>query len=236
MPTRVSSPMLVGRDGDVAALVREVDASAAGIPRFVIVRGEAGIGKSRLVQEATEAARGQGAQVLVGECLDIGSGGLPYLPIASALRGLVRAVAPETLESLLGPARGDLAAIAPELAADGQATQIADPAPGMLPSGLGQARLFERMLGLFGALSEAGPTVLVIEDVHWIDRATRDLVTFLSRNLTTERLAIILTCRVDDLPQGTRSSPGSRSWNGSTPRSCWSSGGSSAKPSSTSCA
>ena len=58
------------------------------------------------------------------------------------------------------------------------------------------------MLGLFGALSETGPTVLVIEDVHWIDRATRDLVTFLSRNLTTERLAIILTCRVDDLPRG----------------------------------
>ncbi len=79
---------------------------------------------------------------------------------------------------------------------------LEDTAPGPLPSGLGQARLFERMLGLLGALSEAGPTVLVIEDVHWIDRATRDLVTFLSRNLTTERLAVILTSRVDDLPRG----------------------------------
>ena len=202
MPTRVSSPILVGRDGDVAALVREIDASAAGAPRFVVVRGEAGIGKSRLVQEATDAARRQGALILVGECLDIGSAGLPYLPIAAALRGLARAVAPDTLEDLLGPARGDLAAIVPELAADGPASQVADPGPGTLPSGLGQARLFERMLGLFDALSRAGPTVLVIEDVHWIDRATRDLLTFLSRNLTSERLAIIVTCRADDLPRG----------------------------------
>ncbi len=94
--------MLVGRDGEVAVLVREIDASAAGSPRFVVVRGEAGIGKSRLVQEATDAARGQGTLVLVGECLDIGSGGLPYLPVAAALRGLARAVTPETLDE---PAR-----------------------------------------------------------------------------------------------------------------------------------
>ena len=202
MSTRMSSPMLVGRDEDVAALTREIEASAAGSPRFVVVRGEAGIGKSRLVQEATDAARARGALVLVGECLDIGSGGLPYLPIAAALRGLARAVEPAALERLLGPARGDLAAIVPELAIEGPAPQIVEPVPGTLPSGLGQARLFERLLGLFDALSQAGPTVLVIEDVQWIDRATRDLVTFLSRNLTTERLAIILTCRVDDLPRG----------------------------------
>ncbi len=202
MSSRVSSPKLVGRDGEVAVIVREIDASAAGSPRFVVVRGEAGIGKSRLVQEATDTVRGRGAMVLVGECLDIGSGGLPYLPVAAALRGLARAVTPETLDDLLGPARGDLAAIVPELATEAPAPVLEDTAPGPLPSGLGQARLFERMLGLLGALSKAGPTVLVIEDVHWIDRATRDLVTFLSRNLTTERLAVILTSRVDDLPRG----------------------------------
>ena len=206
MATRISSPILVGRERDVVALTREIDAAADGAPRFVVIRGEAGIGKTRLVQEATTAARARGFLVLVGECLDIGSGGLPYLPIAAALRALARQRSPETLDQLLGAARRDLAAIVPELAAAGAAPPVegaADgAAPGTPPSGLGQARLFERMLGLFDALSGAGPTVLVIEDVHWIDRATRDLVTFLSRNLTTERLAIILTCRVDDLPRG----------------------------------
>ncbi len=202
MVTRVSSPVLIGRDRDRAALLREITASAAGAPRFVVVRGEAGIGKSRLVREATDAAQAHGALVLVGECLDIGSDGLPYLPIAAALRGLARAVPAETLEELLGPARGDLAAIVPELAADGAPAPIEGGAPGTLPSGLGQARLFERILGLLDALSDAGPTIVAIEDVHWIDRATRDLITFLSRNLSTERLAVILTCRDADLPRG----------------------------------
>ena len=208
MPARISSPILVGRDDDVAALTRAFDESAAGAPRFVLIKGEAGIGKSRLVMEATTAAREQGMLVLVGECLDIGAAGLPYLPIAEALRSLVRLVSPETLGRVLGRGRRDLAALVPELAADAEERRTdppelgADAPYGGLPSGLGQARLFERVLGLLGALSANGTTLLVIEDVHWIDRATRDLLTFLTRNLTDERLAVVLTCRIEDLPRG----------------------------------
>jgi len=201
MGSRISSPVLVGRDRDVASVAEAIEAATAGAPGFVVILGEAGIGKSRLVRETTAARDGSERVVLVGECLDIGSAGLPYLPIAAALRALARAVPPDTLDQLLGAARADLAAIVPELATDHAAPPV-EPMAGVLPSGLGQARLFERILGLFGALSAAGPTVLVIEDVHWIDRATRDLLTYLSRNLTTERLAVVLTCRVDDLPRG----------------------------------
>jgi DNA-binding CsgD family transcriptional regulator/tetratricopeptide (TPR) repeat protein len=211
----MSSPVLVGREADLAVLTGEIEASADGSPRFVVVRGEAGIGKSRLVQEAMAAARDAGALVLVGECLDIGPAGLPYLALAAVLRDLSRSVSPDELERLLGPARRELGGIVPELAgpdalepphdslatAEGDGPPEPPPAPD-LPAGLAQARLFERVLGLFGALSATSPTVLVIEDVHWIDRATRDLLTFLSRNLTTERLAIVLTCRTDDLPRG----------------------------------
>ncbi|HEY3336374.1 MAG TPA: AAA family ATPase [Candidatus Limnocylindrales bacterium] len=203
MISRISSAVLVGRDRDVDTLSAALDASGTGAPRFVVVLGEAGVGKSRLVREATRPGDGARRLVLTGECLDIGVAGLPYLPIASALRGLARAVPPDDLERLLGPARGDLAAIVPELATDGVAPPV-EASASALPSGLGQARLFERILGLFGALSAVGPTVLVVEDVHWIDRATRDLLTFLSRNLTSERLAVVLTCRVDDLPRGHR--------------------------------
>jgi DNA-binding CsgD family transcriptional regulator/tetratricopeptide (TPR) repeat protein len=205
MTSRISSSVLVGRDRDATTLAAELDASATGSPRFIVVLGEAGIGKSRLVREATGGGGADGRLVLSGECLDIGVAGLPYLPIASVLRGLARAVPPDRLEQLLGSARTDLAAIVPELAAEGAAPDApsSDPAAS-LPSGLGQARLFERILGLFGALSAETPVVLVVEDVHWIDRATRDLLTFLSRNLTTERLAVVLTCRVDDLPRGHR--------------------------------
>jgi DNA-binding CsgD family transcriptional regulator/tetratricopeptide (TPR) repeat protein len=199
---RISSPVLVGRDADLTALLRATQAAGTGQPRFVIVRGEAGIGKSRLVLEASARAREHGVLVLVGECLDIGAGGLPYLPLAEALRGLARQLTPDVLEQVLGPGRRELAAIVPELS-----PEVADPVAGpwvtqLLQSGLGQARLFERVLGVLGALTAVGPTALIIEDVHWIDDATRDLLTFLSHNLTSERLALVLTCRVDDLPRG----------------------------------
>jgi DNA-binding CsgD family transcriptional regulator/tetratricopeptide (TPR) repeat protein len=200
MPAPSLSPAFVGRDADVEALAAAFAASAGGAPRFVVVRGEAGIGKTRLVREATEGAAEAGAIVLVGECLDIGSAGLPYLPLASALRGLARQLSPERLERVVGPGRRELAAIVPELAPDDDGGDARDLE--LLPSGLGQARLFERVLGLLRALAADAPVVLVVEDVHWIDRATRDLITFLSRNLTDERLTIVLTCREHDLPRG----------------------------------
>lgn len=209
MPARISSPILVGRDDLLATVTRAIGDAASGAPRFVIVRGEAGIGKSRLVNEATAHLPGR-TLVLVGECLDIGAAGLPYLPIAEALRHLARAVAPEVLADALGPGRRDLATLVPELAPDGsdpgqgdRPPIVTDPAaPNVLTSGLAQARLFERVLGLLTALSARQPTVLVVEDVHWIDRATRDLLMFLERNLTSERLAIVLTLRDADLPRG----------------------------------
>src|SRR3954451_10174931 len=145
MPAPSLSPAFVGRDADVEALAAAFAASAGGAPRFVVVRGEAGIGKTRLVREATEGAGEAGGVrgiVLVGECLDIGSAGLPYLPLASALRGLARQLSPERLERVVGPGRRELAAIVPELAPDDDGGDARDLE--LLPSGLGQARLFER--------------------------------------------------------------------------------------------
>jgi DNA-binding NarL/FixJ family response regulator/tetratricopeptide (TPR) repeat protein len=199
MPAPTTSPALVGRESDVDVLAAALAASSLGAPRFVVVRGEAGIGKTRLVREATDRAADQGALVLVGQCLDIGPAGLPYLPLAEALRGLARQVDADRLERVVGPGRRELAAIVPELAPDAEAGALDLE---RLPSGLGQARLFERILGLLRALAADGPTILVVEDVHWIDRATRDLLTFLSGNLTDERLAVVLTCREHDLPRG----------------------------------
>jgi DNA-binding CsgD family transcriptional regulator/tetratricopeptide (TPR) repeat protein len=208
MPARITSPLLIGRDEALASIAAAIAASTAGAPGFVVVRGEAGIGKSRLVGEAA-ARLPAGTLVLSGECLDIGAAGLPYLPIAEALRQLARTFAPDALERVLGPGRRDLALLVPELRpgtdpepGDRSDDSLAPPSPVLVTSGLGQARLFERVLGVLGALSAQGPTVLVVEDVHWIDRATRDLLTFLSRNLTDERLAIVLTVRDDDLPRG----------------------------------
>jgi DNA-binding CsgD family transcriptional regulator/tetratricopeptide (TPR) repeat protein len=208
MPARLSSPDLVGRDDALAAVTGAIGAAATG-PRFVVVRGEAGIGKTRLVREAI-AQLPDDTLVMLGDCLDIGTGGLPYLPIVEALRRLARTADPATLAAALGKGRAELVALVPELAGTGSqgapGSTATEPPPeaalAQLTTGLAQARLFERILGLLGALAGRAPVVLVIEDVHWIDRATRDLLTFLARNLTEERIAILLTFREHDLPRG----------------------------------
>lgn len=191
---------LVDRDAEFDLLVRLAAEAAAGQPRVVVVVGEAGIGKSLLVESAAAHVLTLGVRVMSGACLDIGRDGVPYLPIAQALRGFVRTTPAADLESILGPARDVLARIVPDLV-DGLETERSDVDES--PAGpYAQARFFERLLGLFQRLSQAVPTMLVIEDVHWIDRATRDLLTFLLRNVADERLAVVLTCRADDLPRG----------------------------------
>jgi DNA-binding CsgD family transcriptional regulator/tetratricopeptide (TPR) repeat protein len=196
-----SSPIIVGRDEELGRIERALETAAGGRPVLLLVRGEAGIGKSRLVREAIERARSHGSAILHGACLDLGGDGLPYLPLVEALRGLVRDTPPDRLRALLGPARPDLAALLPELG------DLHRPAPGEGrpvegASGLDRARLFERFIGFLGRLGEERPALAVIEDVQWIDPATHDLVTFLVRNVTTEHLVAILTCRTDDLPAG----------------------------------
>jgi len=214
MEARGTSRPLIGRDEDLEAVLAAVSEASAGRPRVVVAAGEAGIGKSRLVREVADRLRARGDRVMSGGCLDIGDGGLPYLPVAEAIRGLIRDTSGPETDRLLGPAREDVELLLPGLLPEPRSgvASAAGPSDGggrpmgsdtpPFAGGFGQARLFERLLGLFGRLGAAAPTLLVIEDVHWIDRATRDVLTFLLRNLTDERLAIVLTCRIDDLPRG----------------------------------
>jgi DNA-binding NarL/FixJ family response regulator len=189
---------LVGREAELREIEDALAAAAEGRPSFLILGGEAGAGKSRLVLEAAARADAAGRRVLLGGCLDIGDGGLPFLPIAEMLRTLVRAIPAARLDELVGPAWRELALISPALADAARSDEITAPAPVGEPSGaLGQARLFERLLQLLSRLAAAAPSLVVIEDVQWIDRSTRDLLVFLARNLTTERLLIVLTQRID---------------------------------------
>ncbi|HET7703052.1 MAG TPA: AAA family ATPase [Candidatus Limnocylindrales bacterium] len=195
-----SSPVIVGRDEELNRIARALEVAASGRPVLVVIRGEAGIGKSRLVHEAIARARAAGSPILHGACLELDGDGLPYLPLVEALRGLVRDTPPARLTELLGPARSDLAALLPDLAAPGSA---GDGAPAARhDSAADRARLFERLLGFLGRLGAETPALAVVEDVHWIDPSTRDLITFLARNVTTERVVTLLTCRTDDLAPG----------------------------------
>jgi len=101
MGQRVSCPVLVGRDAEVARLQAAIERAAAGRPATVLVAGEAGIGKTRLVTEALGHATGLGAVALAGGCLDVGEGVLAYAPVVEALRPLAPLLGPAELERVL---------------------------------------------------------------------------------------------------------------------------------------
>ena len=187
---RVSSPVLVGRDAEAAQLRAALGRAAAGQPAIVVVAGEAGIGKTRLVTELLGEAGELGAVALTGGCLDVGDGVLAYAPLVEALRSLVGVLDPLELERVLGGARAELARIVPELG-----TQAGEP---QAEAPLAPTRLFELLLGVLHRLAERGAVLVVVEDMHWADQSTRDLVGFLVRNLRAG-VALVLTYRSDEL-------------------------------------
>jgi DNA-binding CsgD family transcriptional regulator len=175
--------MLVGRDAELARLRGLLQDAAAGRAVTGLVSGDAGIGKSRLVDEAMQIAERDGFTVLCGQCAEIGDS-VPYLPFADAFR-----TAPPRIEKAI-KARPVLSRLLPD---GGGQTQEADWA------GLTRQQMFGAALSLLSELAADSPVLLVIEDLHWADATTRHLVTFLARMLHRERVAIIGTYRTDDL-------------------------------------
>ena len=193
MRSRLTSTHFVGRVGELAELLLAVREASAGRSGLVLLGGDSGVGKTRLVGELEQrlaADEEEGAMVLRGEGVQQSDGELPYAPLLSALRPLVRQRHPVFDE--LGPARrAQLATILPGLD-DGAL-------PEQRPDAAGQLRLFEAILDLLDRLSEPAPVVLILEDMHWADRSTRTFVAFLSRSLRQERLVLLLTYRSDEL-------------------------------------
>jgi DNA-binding CsgD family transcriptional regulator len=194
MAERVSSPTFVGRAEELRRLEAALERAGEGEPAIVLLGGEAGVGKTRLVGELAVRAEKAGARVLVGGCIELGDGAVPYAPIVEALRHLARTLDPASLRSLAGPAHDALAGLLPELG-DGRAW----PADLQGAAGYGQARLFELLLGMLDRLGRERPLVLVVEDLHWADRSTRDLLAFLVRNLRAGRVLLVATYRSDEL-------------------------------------
>jgi DNA-binding CsgD family transcriptional regulator len=178
MPGRLSSRVFVGRSTEVAELRAAYERAAGGAAGAVLVGGEAGVGKTRLLGELMLWARDTGARVLLGQCADLRDAAIPLLPIADALGALAgdddRRRSPSAMEP------------PPELIAVGRGN-----APG--------AGAFMPVLDLLRELSLAAPVVLALEDVHWADRSTLDLLTFLVGRLRDERLLVVVTYRSDEI-------------------------------------
>ena len=183
------SPAFVGREAELALLADACERARSGVPGAVLLGGEAGGGKTRLVGEFTRGVDDD-VLVLVGGCLELSTAGFPYAPFTAALRQLVREAGAAEIAALM-PRDGarDLARLLPEF---GEPPADRDPDSA-------RVRLFEQMLVLLERLAERRPLILVIEDAHWADRSTRDLLVFLLRNLRHTAVLVVVTFRSDEL-------------------------------------
>ncbi|WP_157372967.1 AAA family ATPase [Agromyces sp. Root81] len=195
-----SAAAMVGRDADLARLDEHLDEVRAGAPFTVIIGGEAGIGKTRLVREFQRSLPSD-VRLLAGQCVDLGSVAAPYAPVKAALRTLIADIGPERVLEAAGPGRAALAALLPELAAsDPDAAATAAAAPAGIGAATGQ--LHEGIAVLLETVSRERPVVFVIEDLHWVDAATLALLRFLLRALGSSRVLTVLTYRSEDVTRG----------------------------------
>ncbi len=188
----VSSPEFIGREQELATLEAVLSSAESGEGAFALIAGESGVGKSRLTNELSGRARARGMSVLVGECLELAEGELPYAPLVGALRSLLRESGEEGMQRLVSSAHSELERLLPELATEGPKREQQDNAGA-------QARLFEQLLTAIANVARQCPLLLVIEDLHWADRSTRDFIAFLVRNARREPIALLLTYRSDEL-------------------------------------
>ena len=178
-----------GRTRERATLLALMPRSTGDGRRAAFVAGEPGSGKSRLVRELAQDVADQGAVVLYGDCN--GVVGFPYGPFAAALDHLVRELEPAALRALLGSGAGELTRLLPDLE-----SRIGElPQPAAADGDTERHRLHTAVTDLLVAVSAESPVLLVLEDVHWADTSSLQLIRHLVRSGADARMLLVATFR-----------------------------------------
>jgi len=196
-------PKLIGRGDQLFVLEDALLAAYRGESRAVAVGGEAGMGKTRLVRELAERGEQLGCEVLWGTCSEAELP-LPYLPLVEALGNYLSRNDVDAVAASLGAAGRELGQLFPQLAPH-DAAPLGDPAQAKL-------RLFEAVVALLGLAARDRGLLLVIDDVHWADSATRELLDHLVRRLTKTRALLVMTYRSDELDRRHPLAPLVQTW------------------------
>ncbi len=175
----------VGRDAELTSLIRLAAAAARGEPGTVIVSGEAGVGKTRLLLQL-ESVLDADAVMLWGHCLELAGEQMPLAPVHEAMAAAVRALGRDLVRSAAGPYAPDLVRLVPQLEVE---PGPVEPDPHQIVAAVGHT---------LSEVAKLHPLVLAVEDVHWADRMTLDLLAALTARMTGQRLLLAVTLRTDE--------------------------------------
>lgn len=187
---RLASGPFVGRDAELDTLRAAVAAARGGSGRLVLLGGEPGIGKTRLLAELAAGYSRLGAHVLWGRCWE-GKGAPAFWPWIQIARAIVRGHGRSVLRSMLGPAASDVAELVPELAD----TLGVDSPPPALEADQARFRLFDSISQLLQKTASVTPLVLILDDLHWADAASLRLLEFLAGELSDGRVIAVAAYR-----------------------------------------
>lgn len=187
---------LVGRDRDLQSAHQTFADATTDSMRTLLIAGEAGIGKTRLVAEFL-AQLPPRTVVVRGQCVDFDRDAPPYAPLIAMLRQHLQEEGTDAFLEAAGPTRSALRALLPELDADSSSD-----VPPEDSTSDGRGRLYAAIAAVLESAAQTNPLVLVVEDLHWADRATLGVLRFLLKVVDTRGLLIVLTFRTDELAPG----------------------------------
>ena len=192
--TRALCPILVGRDQEFLLLSEALSAAPPSPGRALLLVGEAGVGKSRLASELHRLAVAGRIPVMWGGCSEAEMG-IPYLPFVHALGNFLETADHSRLRQRLGPSARELSQLFPTFEGSHRKVENTDPDRARM-------RLFEAVVALLRVAADPNGLVLIIEDVHWADASTCELLDYVVRRLSPLRITLLVTYRDDHLRRG----------------------------------
>jgi ABC-type oligopeptide transport system substrate-binding subunit/DNA-binding SARP family transcriptional activator len=190
-------PKLVGREQEMALLGRCWQEAEAGRGKLVLISGEAGVGKTRLVEEFDQHVRWRGARVLWGRCFEF-ERVLPYQPVADALGAILPALKSSELQSFPAWAVAQVTRLVPEVTEKRADVPVTPAAPAEQE----RARLFEATARILAEMSSGAPILVILEDLQWASESTLQMVHYLVRYLSSYQALMVGTLRPEDVQEG----------------------------------